>query len=116
MDTKNAFCGFLPEGELPLMNNSYIDKARPPIDHNADLAIEFAEWIQKEGWNHRDGGYGEGWYNNIETICLTTTRKLLAEFIKSKTPKPKTDQERIAELEILVAELRDKISKLDNKE
>jgi hypothetical protein len=72
----------------------------------ADFAIEFAEWIQNHGWEFGDGSGGVGWYNRHQFHYVRDTKDLLAKFIKSKTPKPKTDQERIAELEKQVAELK----------
>ena len=102
MDTTQAFGKFVAEetfsGKIPGME-------LPKQDHNADLAIEFAEWIPTNGWQFRHGGYGIGWYNQADDLCLST-RNLLAEFIKSKSAKPKTDQERIADLEKEVQDLK----------
>lgn len=106
MDTTKAFGRFVTEetfsGKIPGME-------MPKTDHNADLAIEFAEWIQNHGWTFRHGHIGLKWYSPANETYAESTKDLLAEFIRIKSAKPKTDQERIAELELKVAQLREKL-------
>jgi len=92
------------KGKIPMKDNPTIGQPIQ-IDHNADLAIEFAEWTQDNGWFHGWNDKGTGWHN-LKTKLFLSGRQLFAEFIKSKSAKPKTDQERIAELEKQLAELK----------